>query len=178
MKKYPLPVGSEGHTNSDRHYGTYQDNILLSMQYINISSFKWVITQIKMLNGFEPHKSQQSEFESDWWAPRTWTKIGQIGIIKVNDSQKQVIELVQIRPHQWHSFGRGKMGRVSYELSEDNRRRLELLTAFGILNGRCPTRDEIVNESIRQYFKRVYEDYCNKADANDFMKRMMEEVVQ
>ena len=70
------------------------------------------------------------------------------------------------------------MGRVSYELSEDNRRRLELLTAFGILNGRCPTRDEIVNESIRQYFKRVYEDYCNKADANDFMKRMMEEVVQ
>ncbi len=69
------------------------------------------------------------------------------------------------------------MGSVSYELSEDNRRRLELLTAFGILNGRYPTRDEIVNESIKQYFMRVYEDYCNKADANDFMKRMMEEVI-
>ncbi|MBR6213344.1 MAG: hypothetical protein IKQ67_01690 [Candidatus Methanomethylophilaceae archaeon] len=36
----------------------------------------------------------------------------------------------------------GKMGRVSYELSEDNRRRLELLTAFGILNGPYPSRDE------------------------------------
>ena len=47
------------------------------------------------------------------------------------------------------------MGRVSYELSEDNRRRLELLTAFGILNGHYPSRDEIVNESIRQYFMRV-----------------------
>lgn len=71
----------------------------------------------------------------------------------------------------------GKMGRVSYELSEDNRRRLELLTAFGILNGHYPSRDEIVNESIRQYFMRVYEDYCSKADPNDMMKRMMEEVI-
>ena len=69
------------------------------------------------------------------------------------------------------------MGRVSYELSEENRRRLELLTAFGILNGHYPSRDEIVNESIRQYFMRVYEDYCSRADANDFMKRMMEEVI-
>ena len=48
-----------------------------------------------------------------------------------------------------------KMGRVSYELSENNRRWLELLTAFGILNGHYPSKDEIVNESIRQYFMRV-----------------------
>ena len=71
----------------------------------------------------------------------------------------------------------GKIGRVSYELSEENRRRLELLTAFGILNGHYPSRDEIVNESIRQYFMRVYKDYCSKADPNDMMKRMMEEVI-
>ena len=51
------------------------------------------------------------------------------------------------------------------------------LTAFGILNGHYPSRDEIVNESIRQYFMRVYEEYCNKADPNDMMKRMMEEVI-
>ena len=49
----------------------------------------------------------------------------------------------------------GKMRRVSYELSEDNRRRLELLTAFGILNGYYPSRDEIVNKSIRQHFMKV-----------------------
>ena len=55
------------------------------------------------------------------------------------------------------------------------RRRLELLTAFGILNGHYPSRDEIVNESIRQYFMRVYEDYCSKADPNDMMKRMMDD---
>ena len=69
------------------------------------------------------------------------------------------------------------MGRVSYSLTDDNRRRLEILTAFGLLDGTSPTRDQIVNESIRQYFMRVYEEYCNKADANDFMKRMMEEVI-
>ena len=55
--------------DGDLSYGSYQDDKPLSMQYINISSFKWVITQIKMLNEFEPQKSQQSEFESDWWAP-------------------------------------------------------------------------------------------------------------
>ena len=69
------------------------------------------------------------------------------------------------------------MGRVSYSLTDDNRRRLEILTAFGLRDGTSPTRDQIVNESIRQYFMRVYEEYCNKADANDFMKRMMEEVI-
>ena len=84
--------------DGDLSYGSYQDDIPSSMQDINISSFKWVITQIKMLNRFEPQKSQQSEFEGQWWAPpRTWTKKGQIGKIKVNDPKKQVIELVQIR---------------------------------------------------------------------------------
>lgn len=63
------------------------------------------------------------------------------------------------------------------KLTDDNRRRLEILTAFGLLDGSSPTRDQIVNESIRQYFMRVYEEYCNKADSNDMMKRMMEEVI-
>ena len=44
------------------------------------------------------------------------------------------------------------MGRVSYSLTDDNRRRLEILTAFGLLDGTAPTRYQIVNESIRQYF--------------------------
>ena len=109
--------------------------------------------------------------------PRTWTKKDQIRIIKINDHLTKPYKMVQIRSDQWHSFGRGEMGRVSYELSEENHRRLELLTAFGILNGYYPSRDEIVNESIRQYFMRVYEEYCNKADPNDMMKRMMEEVI-
>ena len=70
------------------------------------------------------------------------------------------------------------MGRVSYSLTDDNRRRLEILTAFGLLDGTSPTRDQIVNESIRQYFLQIYSKYSERADANDFVLRMMEEVGQ
>ena len=70
------------------------------------------------------------------------------------------------------------MGRVSYSLTDDNRRRLEILTAFGLLDGTSPTRDQIVNESIRQYFLQIYSRYSERADANDFVLRMMEEVGQ
>ena len=70
------------------------------------------------------------------------------------------------------------MGRVSYSLTDDNRRRLEILTAFGLLDGTSPTRDQIVNESIRQYFLQIYSRYSERADANDFVLKMMEEVGQ
>ncbi len=70
------------------------------------------------------------------------------------------------------------MGRVSYSLTDDNRRRLEILTAFGLLDGTSPTRDQIVNESIRQYFLQIYSKYSERADANDYVLKMMEEVGQ
>ena len=69
------------------------------------------------------------------------------------------------------------MGRVSYTITDDNRRRVELLTAFGILNGRFPTKEEIVNECIRAYFMQVYESYRGRADPNDMKQRMMVEVL-
>ena len=34
-----------------------------------------------------------------------------------------------------------------------------------------------MNECIRAYFMQVYESYSSKADPNDMMLRMMEEVV-
>ena len=70
------------------------------------------------------------------------------------------------------------MGRVSYSLTDDNRRRLEILTAFGLLDRTSPTRDQIVNESIRQYFLQIYSKYSERADANDYVLKMMEEVGQ
>ena len=67
------------------------------------------------------------------------------------------------------------MGRVSYELSAENRRRIDLLVAFGIINGSSTTKEQLVNESIRTYFVNVYRDYCNRTDANDYVKSVMEE---
>ena len=69
------------------------------------------------------------------------------------------------------------MARVSYSLTDDNRRRLEILTAFGLLDGNSLTRDQIVNESIRLYFLQVYGRYSERADANDFVLRMMKEAL-
>ena len=67
------------------------------------------------------------------------------------------------------------MGRVSYELSAENRRRIDLLVAFGIINGSSTTKEQLVNESVRTYFVNVYMDYCNRTDANDYVKSVMEE---
>lgn len=67
------------------------------------------------------------------------------------------------------------MGRVSYDVSEENRRRINLLIAFGILNGSAPTKEQLVNDSIRLYFHQAYDDYCDRADANDLLKRVMEQ---
>lgn len=44
-------------------------------------------------------------------------------------------------------------------------------------NQRFPTKEEIVNECIRAYFMQVYESYSGRADPNDMMLRMMEEVL-
>jgi hypothetical protein len=35
-----------------------------------------------------------------------------------------------------------------------------------------------VNESIRQYFLQIYSKYSERADANDYVLKMMEEVGQ
>lgn len=70
------------------------------------------------------------------------------------------------------------MGRLAYQLSEENKKRIDLLIAFGILNGGCPTKEELINECIHNYFVHVYTEYCGRADANDLMKRAMEESVR
>ena len=61
---------------------------------------------------------------------------------------------------------------------EEEKRRSPRLTAFGLLDGTSPTRDQIMNESIRQYFLQIYNRYSERADANDYVLMMMEEVGQ
>jgi len=68
------------------------------------------------------------------------------------------------------------MCRTTCTLDEDNRRRLELLTAFGIIEGRRPTKDELVNESIRLLFQRALESYRERALPSDVLLQLMEEL--
>ncbi len=69
------------------------------------------------------------------------------------------------------------MGRLSYPLDEENKRRIDLLTAFGIMNGRRPTREQLVNESVRLYFRHAYEQYREKANKDDSLLKLMEELL-
>lgn len=47
---------------------------------------------------------------------------------------------------------RGILDRFSFRISENNRRRLEILKAFSVLDGKNPTLQDLVNESIELFF--------------------------
>ena len=44
------------------------------------------------------------------------------------------------------------MDRFSFMVTEENRRRLEILKAFAVLGGKDPTYRDVVNESIERFF--------------------------
>ena len=67
--------------------------------------------------------------------------------------------------------------RLTYRISDMNRRRLEILRAFSILNKGSPTIQDIVNQSIQDYFVSAYEKYCRQCPENDFLKATMEEML-
>ena len=69
------------------------------------------------------------------------------------------------------------MERLTYNITDDNRRRLEILRAFSILNRGSPTIQDIVNQSIQDYFVTAYERYCSQCATNDFLKETMEEML-
>ena len=69
------------------------------------------------------------------------------------------------------------MERLTYNITEDNRRRLEILRAFSIINRGSPTIQDIVNQSIQDYFVSAYEKYCQQCPTNDFLKAAMEEML-
>ncbi len=69
------------------------------------------------------------------------------------------------------------MDRLTYNITEENRRRLEILKAFSILNREKPTVQDIVNQSIQAYFVSAYEKYSQQCSQNDFLKATMEEML-
>ena len=69
------------------------------------------------------------------------------------------------------------MDRLTYGISEDNRRRLEILRAFAVLNNGSATLQDIVNQSIQAYFVSAYERYCEQCSQNDFLREAMEEML-
>ena len=69
------------------------------------------------------------------------------------------------------------MSRLTYEISEDNKRRLDILRAFATLHGKEPTLQDILNDAILRYFVDSYKQYCEQFSGNDLMKSTMERLL-
>ncbi len=51
------------------------------------------------------------------------------------------------------------MARMAYEITEENRRRLELMKAFGVIEGRDVTLQQLVNVAIERLFASTMRKY-------------------
>ena len=69
------------------------------------------------------------------------------------------------------------MSRLTYEISDDNKRRLDILRAFATLNGGDPTLQDILNEAILRYFVEAYRNYCERCSGSDMMRMTMEKMI-
>ena len=69
------------------------------------------------------------------------------------------------------------MSRLTYEITDDNKRRLDLLRAFATINGNEPTLQDILNEAITVFFIDAYKRYCEQCSGNDLMKVSMEKML-
>lgn len=69
------------------------------------------------------------------------------------------------------------MDRLTYRITNENRRRLELLKAFAVIEDSYPTFQDIVNRSIEDYFSAVYEKYCDQCPNDGYLRKKMEELL-
>lgn len=69
------------------------------------------------------------------------------------------------------------MCRLTYDITDDNRRRLEILRIFSSLNRESPTLQDLVNESIQGFFVEAYNRYSQQCPQDDLLKKAMEEML-
>ena len=69
------------------------------------------------------------------------------------------------------------MSRLTYEISDENKKRLNILRAFATLNGEDPTLQEILNDAILKFYIEAYKTYCDQHPNNDFMKSTLEKLL-
>lgn len=69
------------------------------------------------------------------------------------------------------------MSRLTYEITDDNKKRLNLLKAFATLDGKDPTLQDILNDAIADFFVAAYKRYCSQYTGCDMMRRAMENML-
>ena len=66
------------------------------------------------------------------------------------------------------------MSRLTYEITEDNRKRLNILKAFATLDGKELSLQDILNDAISAFFVSAYRMYCEQRTGCDMMKEARE----
>lgn len=69
------------------------------------------------------------------------------------------------------------MDRMTYRITDENRRRLELLRAFAVVGGDPVTFQEIVNRAIEDFFESACDAYMRRPDGSRSMRETMEELL-
>ncbi len=64
-----------------------------------------------------------------------------------------------------------------YRITDDNRRRLEILKAFATFGEGYPTYQDIVNRSIEEFYVSAYVSYSVQRVQDRSLKEMMEELL-
>lgn len=66
------------------------------------------------------------------------------------------------------------MERFSFQISDDNRRRIEILQAFSVLgNGEKPTLQDLVNQSIELFYVVAYQNYSSSETKSELLSDVM-----
>ena len=69
------------------------------------------------------------------------------------------------------------MVRMAYDITEENRRRLELMKAFGTIEGKEVTLQHLVNVAIERLFQSVYKMYSSDDQRSSILMDAMESLV-
>lgn len=74
-------------------------------------------------------------------------------------------------------IGNERRGRSMYRITDDNRRRLEILKAFATFGEGYPTYQDIVNRSIEEFYVSAYVSYSVQRIHDQSLKERMEELL-
>ena len=69
------------------------------------------------------------------------------------------------------------MSRLTYEITDENKRRLQIMRAFSTFNGQDVSMQEIINMAIEQFFVIAYNSYMENSGDNDLFRRVMTDLL-
>ncbi|WP_400226488.1 hypothetical protein [Methanomethylophilus alvi] len=67
--------------------------------------------------------------------------------------------------------------RARFRLTEKSKRMLDVLSAFGTLDGKSMNKVDIINAAINEKFISAYKAYSERASYNDYLLQKMKDII-